>query len=117
MEFIRPGTNVNFIGKRNYALIFSGFMILIGIVSLIISILLNLFAGDFPALNFLKGLFTGISLVINLGYLFKLRIKNNLMPPKTKKGSILDRQKKRLSRISRSAGSPQQKSLKNLGRS
>ena len=35
MEFIRPGTNVDFIGKRNYALVFSGLMILIGIVSLI----------------------------------------------------------------------------------
>jgi preprotein translocase subunit SecF len=35
MEIIRPGTNFDFIGKRNYVLVFSGLIILIGIVSLI----------------------------------------------------------------------------------
>jgi hypothetical protein len=49
-------------------------LLLIGSFSLIISILLNLFAGAIPILDFLKGLFTGISLVSNLGYLFKLRV-------------------------------------------
>ncbi len=36
MEFIRPGVNFDFIGKKNYAIVFSGIMILIGIISLII---------------------------------------------------------------------------------
>jgi len=36
MEVIRPGTDFDFIGKRNFALVFSGLMILIGIISLII---------------------------------------------------------------------------------
>ena len=35
MEIIRPGTNFDFIGKKTYALVFSGLIILIGIVSLI----------------------------------------------------------------------------------
>jgi hypothetical protein len=51
----------------------------IGIVSLILSILLDLFAGDFLLFNFLKGVFTGISLVTNLGYLFKLRLEKKLI--------------------------------------
>lgn len=54
-------------------------LFLIGIVSLIISILLNLLAGDFPVLNFLEGLFTGISMATNLGYLLKLRVERNLI--------------------------------------
>jgi len=52
-------------------------LFIIGIVSLIISILLDLLSGDFLLINFLQGLFTGISLVTNLGYLFKLRIDKN----------------------------------------
>jgi len=35
MEFIRPGIHIDFIGKRNYALVFSGLMLLIGTVSLL----------------------------------------------------------------------------------
>lgn len=52
-------------------------LLIIGSFSLIISILLNLVAGAIPILGFLKGLFTGISLVSNLGYLFKLRLEKN----------------------------------------
>ncbi|NVM17879.1 MAG: hypothetical protein HWN80_09190 [Candidatus Lokiarchaeota archaeon] len=52
-------------------------LFIIGIVSLMISFLLDLLAGDFPLIDFLKGLFTGISLVTNLGYLFKLRLDKN----------------------------------------
>jgi hypothetical protein len=48
-------------------------LLIIGSFSLIISILLNLFVRAIPIFDFLKGLFTGISLVLNLGYLFKLR--------------------------------------------
>jgi hypothetical protein len=50
-------------------------LLIIGSFSLLISILLNLFTGVIPILDFLKGLFTGISLVSNLGYLFKLKLK------------------------------------------
>jgi hypothetical protein len=53
-------------------------LFIIGMVSLIISIILNLFAGDFLIFNFLEGLFTGISLATNLGYLFKFRIERKL---------------------------------------
>jgi preprotein translocase subunit SecF len=35
MELIRPGININFIGKRYYALVFSGLMLFIGAVSLL----------------------------------------------------------------------------------
>jgi len=52
-------------------------LFIIGIVSLMISILLNVIAGDFLLMDFLKGIFTGISLVTNLGYLFMLRSEKN----------------------------------------
>ena len=52
-------------------------LLIVGSFSLIISILLNLFTGAFPILDFLKGIFTGVSLVTNLGYLFKLKLEKN----------------------------------------
>ncbi|MFX1289280.1 MAG: hypothetical protein ACFFFY_12060 [Promethearchaeota archaeon] len=48
-------------------------LFIVGIISLMISILLNQFATNFLLMNFLEGVFTGISLVTNLGYLFMLR--------------------------------------------
>lgn len=48
-------------------------LFIVGIIMLMISILLNQFATNFLLMNFLEGVFTGISLVTNLGYLFMLR--------------------------------------------
>jgi len=48
-------------------------MFITGNASLMISILLDFFAGDYLIINFLTGLFLGISLATNLCYLFKLR--------------------------------------------
>jgi hypothetical protein len=50
-------------------------LLIIGSFSLMISILLDFYTGAIPIFDFLKGLFTSISLVSNLGYLFKLRLE------------------------------------------
>ena len=52
-------------------------MLTIGLFSLTIAILLDRFAGVGTIVDFLCGLFTGISLVMNLGYLIKIRIERN----------------------------------------
>ena len=53
-------------------------MLTIGMFSLTIAILLDRFAGAGTIIDFLCGLFTGISITMNLGYLIKLRIEKNL---------------------------------------
>ena len=53
-------------------------MLAIGMFSLTIAILLDRFAGAGTIIDFLCGLFTGISITMNLGYLIKLRIEKNL---------------------------------------
>jgi len=52
-------------------------MLTIGLFSLTIAILLDRFAGAGTIVDFLCGLFTGISLTMNLGYLIKFRIDKN----------------------------------------
>ena len=52
-------------------------MLTIGMFSLTIAILLDRFAGAGTNIDFLCGLFTGISITMNLGYLIKLRIDKN----------------------------------------
>ncbi len=52
-------------------------MLVIGIFSLTIAIILDRFAGTETIIDFLCGLFTGFSLVMNLGYLVKYRIEKN----------------------------------------
>ncbi len=52
-------------------------MLAIGMFSLTIAILLDRFAGTGTIIDFLCGLFTGISITMNLGYLIKLRIDKN----------------------------------------
>jgi len=52
-------------------------MLVIGIFSLTIAIILDRFAGTGTIIDFLCGLFTGVSLVMNLGYLVKYRIEKN----------------------------------------
>lgn len=49
-------------------------MIAIGMFSLTIAILLDRFSGAGTLIDFLCGLFTGLSLTMNLAYLIKLRI-------------------------------------------
>ena len=52
-------------------------MLATGMFSLTIAILLGRFAGTGPIIDFFCGLFTGLSLVMNLGYLIKYRVKYN----------------------------------------
>ena len=48
-------------------------MLIIGMFSLTFAIFLDRFAGVGPIIDFLCGLFTGLSLIMNLGYLIKYR--------------------------------------------
>ena len=52
-------------------------MLAIGMFSLVIAITLDRFAGAGAFIDFFCGLFTGLSLVMNLGYLIKYRTENN----------------------------------------
>ena len=52
-------------------------MLAIGMFSLVIAITLDRFAGVGAVIDFFCGLFTGLSLVMNLGYLIKYRTEKN----------------------------------------
>ena len=52
-------------------------MLAIGMFSLVIAITLDRFAGAGVVIDFFCGLFTGLSLVMNLGYLIKYRTEKN----------------------------------------
>jgi hypothetical protein len=57
-------------------------MLTVGMFSLTIAIILDRFAGTGTIIDFLCGLFTGFSLVMNLGFLIKYRIEKNSEPGK-----------------------------------
>lgn len=49
----------------------------IGSFSMVISIVLGRFSGVNPLIDFLAGVFTGMALTLNLGFLIKWRIERN----------------------------------------
>ncbi|MBY8986081.1 MAG: hypothetical protein KGD65_13480 [Candidatus Lokiarchaeota archaeon] len=51
------------------------FMLAIGMVALIIAISLDIFAGQEPIVDFFRGLFTGLSITMNLSFLIRYRYK------------------------------------------
>jgi hypothetical protein len=51
-------------------------LLIIGIFSLLIALILNLFRIQEPLIEFLNGLFIGISLTTNIGFLLKFRSEN-----------------------------------------
>ncbi|MFW9819575.1 MAG: hypothetical protein ACFFE5_08190 [Candidatus Thorarchaeota archaeon] len=53
------------------------FLFIIGTFSLAISIILNMISVDIALLDFFEGVFTGISLVMNIGFLFRYRLEKN----------------------------------------
>ena len=57
----------------------------IGMFSLIIAIILGRFAGLAAIIDFLSGLFTGLSITMNIAYLIKLRLENNSIIANNKK--------------------------------
>ncbi len=59
-------------------------LISIGMFSLVIAIFLDRFGPDFGIIDFLVGLFTGLSAALNLGYLIRLRLERNNNPNLTK---------------------------------
>lgn len=48
-------------------------LLAIGMFSLILSILLKNFAGKVPIVDFFCGLFTGLSITLNIGFLIRLK--------------------------------------------
>jgi hypothetical protein len=52
-------------------------MLAIGMFSLTVAVLLNRFAEAGTMVDFLCGLFTGLSMTMNLGYLIKFRLEKN----------------------------------------
>ena len=53
------------------------YMFAIGMFSLAIALLLDRFAGQAPIIDFFVGVFTGLSLTLNLAYLIRYRIEKN----------------------------------------
>jgi hypothetical protein len=52
-------------------------MLEIGSFSMVISIVLGRYSGVNPLVDFLAGVFTGMSLTLNLGFLIKWRMERN----------------------------------------
>ena len=52
-------------------------MFIIGIFLLSLSYILGTILIDLPLINFLEGVFTGISLVMNIGFLIRYRLEKN----------------------------------------
>jgi len=53
-------------------------MLIIGMFSLLVAILLGRFGGQYFLTNFLEGLFTGLSLVMNLCFLIRFGIERRM---------------------------------------
>lgn len=52
-------------------------MLAIGSFSLVIAIILGRLSGQAPLIDFFAGIFTGLSMALNLSYLAKYRIEKN----------------------------------------
>ncbi|MFX0030383.1 MAG: hypothetical protein ACFE8B_14320 [Candidatus Hermodarchaeota archaeon] len=52
-------------------------MLAIGMISLALSLLLDKFAGKIPIVDFFCGLFTGLSITMNLSFLIKLKYEKH----------------------------------------
>ncbi|MHA2391724.1 MAG: hypothetical protein ACXAEX_07125 [Promethearchaeota archaeon] len=53
-------------------------MLAIGMFSLTIALLLDRFAGQEPFVDFFCGLFTGLSMIMNLGFLITYRLEKRI---------------------------------------
>jgi hypothetical protein len=53
-------------------------MLAIGMFSLTIALLLDRFAGQEPFVDFFCGLFTGLSMIMNLGFLISYRLEKRI---------------------------------------
>ncbi|MFX1470175.1 MAG: hypothetical protein ACFFB8_16110 [Promethearchaeota archaeon] len=52
-------------------------MFLIGATSLMVSLVMAMLLPDLPLISFLKGMFVGISLTMNLSFLVRYRLEKN----------------------------------------
>ncbi|MFW9866368.1 MAG: hypothetical protein ACFFEN_09765 [Candidatus Thorarchaeota archaeon] len=53
-------------------------MLVIGMFSFTIALFLDRFAGQGPLIDFFCGLFTGLSIITNLGFLIKYRLEKKV---------------------------------------
>jgi len=53
-------------------------LVIIGIFSLMVANLFKFFGGQYVVFNFLEGMFTGISLVFNLSFLFRFGVEKRI---------------------------------------
>ena len=53
-------------------------MIMIGMFSLLIAFVLGRFDSQYPIIDFFEGMFTGISITMNLSFLIKFRIEKGM---------------------------------------
>ncbi|MFX1488855.1 MAG: hypothetical protein ACFFBI_06895 [Promethearchaeota archaeon] len=53
-------------------------MLAIGMFSLMIALFLDRFTGQEPLIDFFCGLFTGLSMTMNLGFLIKYRLEKKV---------------------------------------
>ena len=60
-------------------------MFIIGTNSLAVSLIMGIFLLDLPSISFFKGMFVGISLVMNFSFLVRYRLEKNKINENSKK--------------------------------
>ena len=53
-------------------------LFIIGMFSLLIALILGRFDNQYPIIDFLEGMFTGISLTMNISFLVRFRIERGM---------------------------------------
>jgi len=53
-------------------------LLMIGMFSLLIAFILGRFESQYPIIDFLEGMFTGISIVMNLSFLVRFRLERGM---------------------------------------
>ena len=53
-------------------------MLIIGMFSLLLAFVLGRFDSQYPIIDFCEGMFTGISMTLNLSFLIKFRIEKGM---------------------------------------
>lgn len=60
-------------------------LFIIGMNSLAVSLIMGIFLPDLPLISFFKGMFVGLSLVMNFSFLVRYRLEKNKINENNKK--------------------------------
>ncbi|UCD00816.1 MAG: hypothetical protein JSV23_07995 [Promethearchaeota archaeon] len=60
-------------------------LFIIGMNSLAVSLIMGIFLPDLPLISFFKGMFIGISVVMNFSFLIRYRLEKNKVNDNSKK--------------------------------